>query len=115
MEIKTKDADAILDFKFDLAPLTNGQEGADSDYLESGETIDTISVSIDTGINLHDGVTTYNGAIKAAPAKTDTNTSVTFWLSGGTAGEKYRATLNFTTTPNGRTDQRSMIIRVVEK
>jgi hypothetical protein len=111
MQLYPKDSDAHLDFKFDLAPLTNGQTGADSDWLESGETIASFTVTADTGIDLHDGSTTFDGEIKDAPGLSDSNTSVTYWLAGGTPGDKYKILLEFETSA-GRIDQKSMIIKV---
>jgi len=99
---KLKDADAVLDFKFDFAPLTNGQIGADSNWLAPGETIATATVTVDTGI------------AKDSSSITDTATSVTVWLSAGTAGQKYRVKCEIVTSAD-RTDQRSMMIKVVER
>jgi len=97
-----KDPDAVLDFKFDFAPLTNGQEGANSDWLESGETIATHTVTVlDTGIT------------KDSDSITDSNTSVTVWLSAGTIG-KFRIECEIVTS-SGRTDQRTMTIKVVSR
>jgi len=98
-----KDSDAVLDYKFDFAPLTNGQEGANNDWLESGETISTHTVSV-----LDAGIT------KDSDSITDSNTSVTVWLSGGTVGNKYRVNCEIVTS-SGRTDQRTMTIKVVNR
>jgi len=101
MKTYKKDADAVLDFKFDFAPLANGQVGANSDWLESGETITGHTITADAGITVD------------SSSFTDTNTSVTVWLSGGTAGNKYRINCEITTAT--RTEQRSMMIKVVER
>jgi len=61
----------VLDYKFDWKAKTNGS-GA-TDWLAVGETISTYTVTADAGLT------------KASDSKTDTNTSVTAWLSGGTA------------------------------
>lgn len=105
MEQKTKDPGDILDYVFDFAPLTNGRVGADSDFLESGETIDTFTVAVDAGI------------AKDSDSKTNTNTSITVVLSDGTAGEKYRVNCEIVTQGGSlvRTVQRSMMIKVVQK
>lgn len=99
---KLKSGVGVLDFKFDFAPLTNGQDGADSDWLASGETISSHTITADTGITVD------------SDSITDTNTSVTVWLSGGTIGQKYRINCNIVTS-DGRTDERSMIIKVVKR
>lgn len=44
----------------------------------------------------------------------NTTTRTTVWLSGGTANETYRVTNRIVTT-GGRTDDRSILIRVVER
>lgn len=97
-----KDADAVLDFKFDFAPLTNGQDGAESDWLATGETIASHTITAATGITVD------------SDSITDSNTSVTVWLSGGAAGTKYRLNCEIVTS-DGRTEQRSMMIKVVQK
>ena len=60
-----------LDFKFDFAALTNGT--GTTDFLQNGETISSQTVTVDAGIVLGSTVIT------------DTNTSVTLWLTS-TAG-----------------------------
>ena len=72
---KTKDPSDVLDYKFDFANTTNG--GAYADWLESGETISTRTITADSGITVD------------SSSITDSNTSVTVWLSGGTAGAAY--------------------------
>lgn len=97
-----KDASAVLDYRFDFAPLANGQLGAGSDWLEPGETISSHTVTVDNGItNDSDEIT-------------DSNTSVTVWLSAGTAGMKYRVNCEIVTS-GGRTEQRSIMIKVVHR
>lgn len=111
---KQKTANEILDYAFDFAPLTNSVEGAESDYLADGETISTtFTVTAETGINLHDGSTEYDGVTKAAPARANTNTRIVFWLSGGTVGGRYTITCKATTS-DGRIVERVMIIDVVK-
>jgi hypothetical protein len=90
-----KDPDATLDYKVDW-----------SGWLQTGETIDTCVVTAETGITVEDGA--------RAPALADTDTSVVFWLSGGTAGTEYNVTCQITTDAvPARTDERT--IRVVVK
>ena len=97
-----KDPDAVLDFKFDWAPLTNSVTGATSDWLASGETISTITITADTGITVD------------SSSITDTNTSATCWLSGGTDMTTYSVSCKITTSAS-RTDERTMRIQVKER
>ncbi len=85
-----KDPEATLDYKFNwLAWL-------------DGDTIATQVVTID------DGATVESSAI------TDTNTSVTAFVSGGTVGRSYVLSCKITTV-GGRTDERSLTILVAER
>lgn len=87
----TKDPDAVLDYSWDW-----------SNWLEAGETIVTASVTAETGIT--------------KDSETNDTTSVTAWLSGGTAGESYTVTCRITTNSvPARTDERSIILRVRER
>ena len=98
----TKDPDAVLDYKFDWKPLTNGSSGGVSDWLASGETISTRTITASTGLT------------KDSDSLTDTNTSVTVWLSGGTAGEDYTVACEIVTS-DSRTDERTMTVYVRER
>ena len=91
----TKDPSEVLDYVFDWAPLTNGRTGAISDWLTSGETIVSRTITAETGITVD------------SSSITDSNTSVTVWLSGGTAGENYIVTCTIVTSA-GRTAERSI-------
>jgi len=104
-----KDPSDVLDYKTDFANTTNS--GNIEDFLDSGELIASVDVIAPVGINLHDGITEYDGVTKLAPQATDTDTSVTFWLSGGTHTKNYLVTVHITTT-DGRTVERSRIIQV---
>ena len=95
-----KDPSAILDYKFDWAGLTNGT-GA-SNWLASGETISSKTVTAPTGLTI------------VSSSITDTNTSVTVWLSSGTANTSYTLTCQIVTSAS-RTDKRSMTIVVVDR
>lgn len=86
-----KDPDAVLDYKFDW-----------SDWLAVGETISTASVTVTSGIT------------KDSDSITDTNTSVTVWLSGGTESMLYKATCRITTS-DSRTDDRTISIICTER
>lgn len=95
-----KDPDATLDYKFDFAASTNST--GDSDWLASGETISSHTIDADSGITVD------------SSSLTDTNTSVTVWLSGGTAGTTYSVRCEIVTSAS-RTDERTMKILVEER
>ena len=84
-----KDPDAVLDYGFDW-----------SDWLADGETISTSTWTIPTGLT--------------EDSETETTTATKVWLSGGTAGTDYTVS-NKIVTSDGRTDERSMTIRVQER
>lgn len=90
MSVKTftKDPDAVLDYVGDW-----------SKWL-AGDTIVTSTWDIPAGI------------VKDSDDKTVT--TVLIWLSGGTAGQKY-ACRNRITTALGRTDDRTIVIKIKEK
>jgi hypothetical protein len=100
-----KDPEATLDYLIDLKALTNGR--GPEDYLQDGDTIDptpgsyTVYSSEPTELLVSD------------IALEDNNTSIRFWLTGGTAGIAYIVTAQFTTIM-GRTDEKSMKIQVKE-
>ena len=99
----TKDPDAVLDYKFDWKPLTNGTEGGISDWLETSETISTRTITI---------TPTGTGALtKNSDSLTDTNTSVTVWLSAGVDGVDYTVACKIVTS-TARTDERSITVQV---
>lgn len=89
-----KDPDAVLDYVFDWR-----------DWLSDTEIISTSSWTVETGL-------TQDGA-------TNTDSTATVWLSGGTAGECYKITNNITTNGGNagvaRTDNRTMLIEVKER
>jgi len=96
----TKDPEAVLDYTFDWKPLTHGVPGATSDWLATGETISSYTVTVPTGIT------------KDSDSQADG--VVTYWLSGGTAGTTYRVECKIVTNA-GRTDERSTWIKVSER
>lgn len=96
----TKTADEVLDYKFDFAPLTNSRTDAESNYLESGETISSFTITEETGITID------------SSSLADTNTSVLVWVSGGTLNSNYDITCDAVTS-NSRTVERAMNIRIV--
>lgn len=89
MSTYLKDPDAVLDYQVDW-----------SSWLAEGETLSDHTITAD------DGITVDSSNI------TDSNTTVTAWLSGGTAGRKYKVVYRITTT-EGRTDDRtiSLVVR----
>lgn len=93
----TKDPLAVLDYKFDWASLTNGNGG--SNWLATGETISSFTVTASAGLTIQ------------SSSATDTNTSVTVWLTGGTAGTIYTVVCKIVTS-QARTDERTMTIVV---
>ena len=95
-----KDPDAVLDYKFDWKALTNGT--GDSDWLQTAETIASHTIDADSGITVD------------SSALSDTNTSVTVWLSGGTADADYAVRCEVVTS-SSRTDERTMTIQCRER
>jgi len=86
-----KDPDEVLDYKFDW-----------SSWLASGETISTATLSVESGLT------------KDSDSITDSSTSVTVWLSGGTAGQKYTVSCKITTS-DSRTAERTLNIRMQQR
>lgn len=84
-----KDPDAVLDWVWDW-----------NEWLDEGETITTSTFIPSVGITVD--------------SETNTTKTATVWLSGGTAGQVYQVT-NRITSSAGRTDDRSITIRVVER
>ena len=87
----TKDPDAVLDYRFDW-----------SDWLETGDTIATRTITASTGITVD------------SSSITDSSTSVTVWLSGGTVGATYDIACLVVTSAS-RTDERTVSVRVLER
>jgi hypothetical protein len=116
-----KDPDAVLDYKFDWAPLTNGVTGAASDWLDTddGEIIvATYDVTLGTAVRVDPACSTTDAStlVIDSDSRTDTNTSVTVWLSAGTAGWDYPVICHIVTdnaTP--REDDRTVWIKVRER
>lgn len=84
-----KDPDAVLDWVWDW-----------NEWLDEGETITTSSFIVSVGITVD--------------MESNTTKTATVWLSGGTAGQVYQVT-NRIVTSSGRTDDRSITIRVAER
>ena len=84
-----KDPSAVLDYVFDW-----------TGWLATGETITDYTITADTGITVD--------------SPTEDDGKVTVWLSGGTAGINYKVACKITTSA-GRTDERTIWIKVVER
>jgi len=84
-----KDPSAVLDYVFDW-----------TEWLATGETITDHTITADTGITVD--------------SSTESDGKVTVWLSGGTAGINYKVACLITTSA-GRTDERTIWIKVVER
>ena len=85
-----KDPEAVLDYTFDW-----------TEWLD--DVVDTISTRV---ASADAGIVVDSSAIVGK--------KVTIWLSGGTAGTTYRVECKITTV-GGRTDERSIWIKVVER
>jgi hypothetical protein len=84
-----KDSQAVLDWRFDW-----------SDWLADGESIIASVMTVSAGLVMD--------------SNTFSATSATVWLSGGTPGQPYLVA-NRITTSAGRTDERSITIRVTNR
>lgn len=89
MEQFLKDPDAVLDFAMDW-----------TDWLDTGETISSYMVTVPTGIT--------------KDSDSESSGVVTVWLSGGTAGNDYNVSVEITTS-DGRTDERTFRVKVIER
>jgi hypothetical protein len=78
-----------LDFVFDW-----------TEWLATGETITDHTITADTGITVD--------------SSTESDGKVTVWLSGGTAGVNYKVAC-LVETSAGRTDERTLWIKVVDR
>lgn len=90
VKIFVKDPDATLDY------VVNWE-----DWLD-GDTIDSMSYIADTGITVETAM------------NSNTNSTSTLWLSGGTAGETYDVVCRITTL-SGRIDDRTLRFKVKER
>lgn len=96
---------AVLDYKFDLAPLTNGRTDGESDWLASGETISSYTVT-SSDVDL----------VIDSSSITDSGTSVTVWLSGGDITDTvYYVDLHIVTSDNREDDFSMRFIPVQRK
>lgn len=81
-----KDPNAVLDYRFDW-----------SSWLAASETISTSAMTVSAGLT--------------KDSESNTTTTATVWLSGGAEGTRYTVQ-NRITTNQGRTDDRTIQIRV---
>jgi len=84
-----KDPSAVLDYAFDW-----------SNWLAANETISSATVTVDAGLT--------------KDSQSNTTTKVIVWLSGGTLGTAYKVACRITTN-QGRTDERTIGIRVTDR
>ena len=84
-----KDPSAVLDYVFDW-----------TEWLATVETITDYTITADTGITVG--------------SSTEDAGKVTVWLSGGTAGINYKVACLITTSA-GRTDERTIWIKVTDR
>jgi hypothetical protein len=85
-----KDPNATLDYQLDW-----------SSWLATGESISTVTVTV-TGATL--------------VSNSNTATTVTAWISGGTVGEQVRIQYRITTNNSQpRIDDRTLILRVADR
>jgi len=87
-DVKLKDPDSILDYVVDW-----------SEWLGS-DTVSSSTFTVGTGLT--------------KDSESNTTTTATVWVSGGTANSSYTVT-NRIVTAGGRTADRSFVVKVVER
>ena len=103
--LEDKDPDATgKDYVIDLAPLRNSRDGAASNYLQTGETIQTL-----TSVTTSDPLLTVDSSVL-----TDSASSITVKLSGGTVNSFATVTARFMTSQN-RGDDRTFRIFITPR
>lgn len=101
-----KDPDETLQYKFDWAPLANGN--GDTNWLDrTNSPLESISSQTTTNVD-SPGLTINSSTI------TDSSTSVTISLSGGSVGGKYRVK-NQIVTNSGQTAERTVTVWVMSR
>jgi len=100
-----KDPSDVLEYVFDFAPSTNGR--GDTNFLDltssPQETISSHTITVDSP-----------GPTVEASSITESNTSVTVKLSGGTGGTKYTVTCQVVTSA-GQTKEVSEVLLVANR
>lgn len=84
-----KDPSAVLDWQFNW-----------TNWLAAAETISSATVTVESGLT--------------KDSQSNDTSTVTVWLSGGTLGETYEVTCRVTTN-QGRTDERTIGIRLTDR
>jgi hypothetical protein len=87
--LKTKDPASRLDYPIDW-----------SDWLEDGDTITVSAWTVPAGITV--------------ATSSNTTTTATVWLTGGTLGQTYEL-VNHITTAAGREEDQTLLIKMVAK
>jgi hypothetical protein len=95
IKVFSKDPASKLDYLLDW-----------SDWLPSGDTISSSSWAIDVAPDA-------SLAVAGSPAPSNTTTTTTVWLTGGTLGQRY-ILRNRVVTAGGRTEDKSVAIDVQE-
>jgi hypothetical protein len=103
MALVQKDPSATLDYGFDLAAVT---PNFSKPWLAPDETVIDLTVTADAGL-------TVAGSSINANSSGVPGALLLAWISGGVAGNSYAAHFKFTTN-QGRTDTRSIQLRVVQ-
>lgn len=92
-----KDPDATLDYGFDL-----------SDWLATGETVSSVVWTVPAGVTKDTGFPGF------ASGEFNDGTNILVAISGGTAAAEYDISAAFTTSA-GRTDERTLRLKVAER
>lgn len=96
MSEKRKDPSAVLDYTWDW----NSTTAPGGPWLAAGETISSHTVTVPAGITKTD--------------ETITGGKITAWIAGGTVGNIYPMVCRIVTSA-GRTDERTIRLRIVER
>ena len=112
-----KDPDADLDYAFKWASAVYPNDGTATDdgWLQG----DTLATSVFVVSGPDDTMTVHDGIITDIIAEDNittvsTDTMAQFWIIGGTAGYTYTVT-NRVTTAQTRTEDRSLVVKVVQR
>lgn len=92
IEVHFQGPEDVLDYTLDW----------DDRWLEGGDEIQSSEWDVETGITVEGG----------SKAPSNTTSTTTIWLSGGTVGQRYRVT-NLIATSAGRLKERSFVVRIV--
>jgi len=90
-QIFIKDPDSDKDYAFDW-----------SEWLETGDSILSYTLTTDDGITVHDD------------SLNDDGDKITFWVSSGVAGKSYQVSCKITTA-QGRTDERTIEFKIIQE